>query len=288
MFVISDLHWRCDTPSWRKETDYSAQVLRPQLGWLLDQGEVVCVAGDVFHRSADFEAVFDLFTFLKQRHALLYATRGQHDQLYHNDSMVRTGFNLLAHGGVLTVLSKFPQYLNNGLMVSGQGWGEDIPKRAADALIAHVPVSYAGADYKGAELAQVFRAKAAAFKYVFTGDNHRRFQTGNDLYNAGCFHRMTLDLADQPPIAWHVTHDGVKMAEIPCTTPMVDECYAARQDKGKAKAAGLEFVRALSEARQQGGGGAFLDALRKAETEAEGGIKLLLGGVVKICEEVCK
>ena len=28
MLVISDLHWRCDTPAWRKESDYAKQVLR--------------------------------------------------------------------------------------------------------------------------------------------------------------------------------------------------------------------------------------------------------------------
>ena len=47
MYVISDLHWRVDTPSWRKEPDYSS-VLRGQFGWLLSQGEPVLVAGDWF------------------------------------------------------------------------------------------------------------------------------------------------------------------------------------------------------------------------------------------------
>lgn len=73
MLVISDLHWRCDTPAWRKEEDYAKQVLRPQLASLLDTGEPVIVAGDVFHRSADFAATYDLFTFLKGRGAVLLA-----------------------------------------------------------------------------------------------------------------------------------------------------------------------------------------------------------------------
>ena len=297
MLVISDLHWRCDTPSWRKEPDY-AQALRHKLGKLLDMGEAVCVAGDLFHRADDFEAVFDLFTFLKAHNTVLYAVPGQHDQVYHNTTLVRTGFNLLVHAGLVIPLSRFPQEIGDSVMVSGMGWGEDIPGRPADILIAHVPVSYTGAPYAGSESAQAFRQKAAKFKYVFTGDNHQRFvlpepstyqgrfilPTGG-LFNAGCFHRMTSDLANQPPAAWHVTPEGVSLFEIPCPPPLVDEAYMHRQSEGKAKVAGTEFVKALAEARQQGGGDVFLEVLKKAVEGMDAGAREMTKELIKICEE---
>lgn len=285
MLIISDLHWRCDTPSWRKEENYSAQVLRPQLGALLDMGEPVLVAGDVFHRSADFEATYDLLSFLQERNAFLYATRGQHDMQLHNLEVEATGFNLLASVGRIVSLDAAPIFVE-GWPVFGMGWGEKVPGGDGGILVAHVPVSHNTAPYKGATAADAFRAEARAFKYVFTGDNHRRFCTFSDLYNAGCFHQMTQDLADQPPIAWRVSPDGVKMVEIPCAPPMVDEAYVARQDKGKAAAAGAEFVKALADARSQGGGDVFLTALRVAVAEAEGGVRALLEEVVRKCEEV--
>lgn len=282
MLIISDLHWRCDTPSWRKEPNYAA-LLRQKLGVLLDTGEAVVVAGDVFHRADDFEAVFDLFMFLKGRGAVLYATRGQHDQVLHNDTLVRTGFNLLVGAGLIVPLWA-EETVIECRRVYGMGWGEPIPNETEGVLIAHVPVSYRGADYAGAESAISFREKVSLFDHVFTGDNHKRFSV-NGLYNAGCFHRMTADLAEQPPAAWRLLPDGtVELFEIPCPLPLVDQAYMERQAKGKAAAAGAEFVRALAEARQNGGADVFLDALKKAHGESDGAVRELLGGVIAACE----
>jgi len=283
MLIISDLHWRTDTPAWRKETDYAKQVLRPQLASLLDTGEPVIVAGDVFHRSADFAATYDLFTFLKERGAVLYATRGQHDMTYHNESMVRTGVNLLVAAGLIVPLGAIPRRIDAS-HVCGMGWGEEIPAEGADILIAHVSVSHGDAVIPGATTATAFRQKAGAFKWVFTGDNHKRFQV-DGLYNAGCFHQMSSDLIDQPPAAWQVAVDGaVSLFPIPFTPPLIDESYALSKDKGKT-VAGVEFVKALAEARNQGSADIFMNTLRAAASEATGETKALLNECVKKCEE---
>lgn len=295
MLIISDLHWRVDTPSWRKEEDYAKQVLRPQLASLLDMGEPVIVCGDVFHRAADFAATYDLFTFLKERGQHIYATRGQHDMELHNASLVRTGVNLLVSAGLIVPLGAIMERLD-GKMVFGMGWGQEMPEAPgvgpSGILIAHVSLSHGDAIIPGATTAAAFRKKAKGFRLVFTGDNHKRFlfdgygpNTG--LYNAGCFHQMSSDLVDQPPAAWHVDGDGnVSLFPIPFTPPMVDESYMLRQKKGKEAAAGAEFVKALAEARSHGGGDIFLDTLLAALAEAEGGIKELLGEVVRKCKEV--
>ena len=288
MLVISDLHWRCDTPSWRKEPDYAKQVLRPQLASLLDTGEPVIVCGDVFHRAADFAATYDLFTFLKERGAVLYAVRGQHDMLNHNDTQVETGFNLLVEAGLIRVLGADRTGLE-GYSIRGMGWGEEMPPDG-DILIAHVSISHGDAVIPGATTARAFREKAKGFLLVFTGDNHRRFSLPDTetsgLYNAGCFHQMSSDLADQIPAAWRVNADGtVEPRLIASPEPMVDESYMLRQKKGKEAAAGAEFVKALAEARSHGGGDIFMDTLQTALVEAEGGIKELLGEVVRKCKE---
>jgi len=284
VLIVSDLHWRCDTPAWRREEDYAKQVLRPQLASLLDTGEPVIVAGDVFHRAADFAATYDLFTFLKERGAVLYAVRGQHDMTLHSKEFEETGFNLLVEAGLIRVLGPDRTGLE-GYCIRGMGWGEEMPLDG-DILIAHVSISHGEAVIPGATTAAAFREKAAHFRWVFTGDNHRRFETVNGLYNAGCFHQMSSDLADQPPAAWRVAPDGnVSLFPIPFTPPMVDESYMLRQKKGKDAAAGAEFVKALAEARSHGGGDIFLDTLQAALAEAEGGIKELLGEVVRKCKE---
>jgi hypothetical protein len=292
MLVISDLHWRCDTPAWRKESDYAKQVLRPQLASLLDTGEPVIVAGDVFHRSADFAATYDLFTFLKERGAVLYATRGQHDMTYHNESMARTGVNLLAAAGLIVPLTDAATEIE-GHHVFGMGWGEQIPNPPGVGqpltLIAHVSVSHGDAVIPGATTATAFRQKAKGFKLVFTGDNHRRFSLpdteASGLYNAGCFHQMSADLINQPPAAWHVLPDGsVELFQIPFTPPMIDESYALSKHKGKA-VAGAEFVKALAEARNQGSADIFMNTLRAAAGEASGETKVLLNECIKKCEE---
>ena len=295
MLIISDLHWRTDCPSWRKEPDYARDVLRPSLGSLLDTGEPVIVCGDVFHRSADFEATYDLFTFLKERGAVLYAVRGQHDMTLHSGKVEETGFNLLVKAGLIVPLGpEEPTYIDGMMPVYGVGWGEEVPTIGTESyvegssliLIAHVSVSHGDAVIPGATTATAFREKAKAFKLVFTGDNHRRFHIPG-LYNAGCFHQMSSDLADQKPIAWHVTGDGEPQpwAIVAAPPPLVDESYMARQSKGKAEAAGAEFVKALAEARQSGGGDVFMAALKGAAAEAAGSVKTLLDGVIKLCIE---
>jgi hypothetical protein len=289
MLVISDLHWRCDTPAWRKESDYAKQVLRPQLASLLDTGEPVIVAGDVFHRSADFAATYDLFTFLKERGAVLYAVRGQHDMTLHSKEVEETGFNLLVKAGLIVPLNVV-QAEFDGFGVCGMGWGEEVPEaRFGDILIAHVSVSHGDAVIPGATTATAFREKAKAFKLVFTGDNHKRFSIPEThfggLYNAGCFHQMSADLINQPPAAWHVLPDGsVELFQIPFTPPMIDESYALSKDKGKT-VAGAEFVNALAEARNQGSADIFMNTLKAAASEATGETKALLNECVKICEE---
>jgi hypothetical protein len=289
MLVISDLHWRCDTPAWRKEEDYAKQVLRPQLASLLDTGEPVIVAGDVFHRSADFAATYDLFTFLKERGAVLYAVRGQHDMTLHSKEVEETGFNLLVKAGLIVPLNVV-QAEFDGFGVCGMGWGEEVPEaRFGDILIAHVSVSHGDAVIPGATTATAFREKAKAFKLVFTGDNHKRFSIPEThfggLYNAGCFHQMSADLINQPPAAWHVLPDGsVELFQIPFTPPMIDESYALSKHKGKT-VAGAEFVKALAEARNQGSADIFMNTLKAAASEATGETKVLLNECVKKCEE---
>ena len=305
MLIISDLHYRCDTPAWRKESDYAKQVLRPQLASLLDTGEPVIVAGDVFHRSADFAATYDLFTFLKERGAVLYATRGQHDMTYHNESMVRTGVNLLAAAGLIKLLGAKVTTIE-GRSVCGMGWGEELPDwTGGDFLIAHVSVSHGDAVIPGATTATAFRARNRRFGMIFTGDNHKRFALPDPLvtsdpymlgsglfyfrglFNAGCFHQMSADLIDQPPAAWHVLPNGYVEVEpfpIPFTPPMIDESYALSKNKGKT-VAGVEFVKALAEARNQGSADIFMNTLRAAAGEAEGETKALLNECDKKCEE---
>lgn len=294
MLIISDLHWRTDTPSWRKEKDYAKEVLRPMLGAMLDTGEDIIICGDVFHRSANFKDTYDLFTFLNEWEvppASIYAVRGQHDMVNHTNSDTNTGFNLLAQASLIAPLDPAWTSIEGHTVVYGMGWGEDMPTAAGDndILIAHISISHGNAVIPGASTATAFaqQAKEHGFGMVFTGDNHKRFSIPElGLYNAGCFHQMTSDLEDQPPAAWHVLPNGeVDLWPIPGPEPLIDLSYKMGAKKGQG-VAGTEFVKALSEARQNGGGDVFLEALKKAASEETGEVKGLLDEVVKQCEEV--
>jgi len=299
MLVISDLHWRCDTPAWRKEENYARDVLRPMLGACLDRGESICVAGDLFHRSANFADVYDLYTFLLERNEGgmfndIYVVPGQHDMTYHSSTIEATGFNLLVKSGLVVALGAKAIDVE-GLSVCGMGWGQDMPKEG-DILIAHVSVSHGDAVIKGASTASAFRKNGAHFAYVFTGDNHKRFCvsdcglpnlkiSGTGLYNAGCFHRMSIDLENQPPAAWHLCDDG-DVAEwlIPSPEPLVNLSHKLKKEKGTA-IAGKEFAEALSRARAEGGGEVFLTTLKEALATSIGEQQTILAEVVKKCEE---
>lgn len=286
MLVISDLHWRTDTPAWRKETDYAGQVLRPMLGACLDTDEPVVVCGDVFHRSANFRDTYNLFEFLHDRGQAIYAVPGQHDKVNHSNSIVETGFNLLERAGVLRVLKwDYRSQRIDGHLIGGMGWGDELPE-GGDILIAHVTIAHGNDNIPGATSASAFADNANGFKLKFTGDNHRRFSIPEKgLYNAGCFHRMTSDLEDQKPAAWRVSPEGeVTLWEIPSPEPMIDIAYKMRSEK-QSQVAGEEFVKALVDARENGGGDVFLATLEKAVSEHTGAIKKLLDEVIKKCKE---
>lgn len=286
MLIISDLHWRCDTPSWRAEKDYSAEVLRPQLQACFDTGHSVVVAGDVFHRAADFDAAYDLLAFLKDSGAVLYAVRGQHDMIDHAGVQSATGFNLLAKAGVIVPLGAEPVY-EGGVYLYGMGWGEAVPGTLYpdSILVAHVSVRFGAENLPDFEPLASFRDRTKHFRWVFTGDNHIR-GSGLGVYNAGCFHQMTADLENQAPAAWKFVSSDFPPCElwsIPCKPPVVNIARRG-QEKGRA-AAGAEFAEALDKARNSGGSAAFVDALAKAavglnEFQAE-----LLREIVRKCKE---
>lgn len=288
MFVISDLHWRCDTPSWRKETKYG-DVLRDKMQGMLNaanENESVVIAGDVFHRATDFNALYDLYVCLSsfKPQIPIYAVRGQHDMLFHSKNFEATAFNLLVEAGLIIPLTNEPLEIE-GFSVVGMNWGDAIPETPSDILVAHVSVNHGEDTIPGAETARAFRAKAKDFRYVFTGDNHKRFEV-DGLYNAGCFHRMTADLVDQTPAVWRVIDGEVTLHELCSSSPLVNEAYIAKQSKEKKMAAGEEFVAALSSVRGKGGADTFLMCLRTAEAEATGAVKETLADIIQQCEEV--
>jgi len=290
MLVISDLHWRTDTPAWRKEENYARDVLRPMLGACLDTGETICVAGDLFHRSANFKDVYDLYTFLMERNEGgmlndIYVVPGQHDMTYHSTTIEATGFNLLVRSGLVTPLDAAATKIDGVWDVCGMGWGQDLPK-GGDILMAHVSVSWGAAVIPGASTANAFAKRATSFKLKFTGDNHQRFCIPDKgLYNAGCFHRMSIDLENQPPAAWRVLDDGdVEEWLVPSPEPLVNLAHKLKKEKGTA-IAGKEFAEALSKARAEGGGKVFLTTLKEALATSIGEQQTILAEVIKKCEE---
>jgi hypothetical protein len=289
MIVISDLHWRVDTPSWRREENYAKDVLRPKMQWIIDSypTDDIVIAGDVFHRPSDMAATFDLMEFLHHNNHTLYAVRGQHDMVNHNEAEVHTGFNILALSGLLKPIDNETHI--NGHCVNGVNWGDTVAVSAnSRILVAHVCLAQANDNIPNSTPVKSFATEAMekGYRYVFTGDNHQRFTYGDTLFNAGCFHRMTQDLRDQSPGFWLFNDMSAPptIVEIACNDVKVNEAYVKGAERQKVVAS-AKFAEALSSAQRKPGA-TFIDSLKESMAQAEAGVAAILQEIVTNCEGV--
>lgn len=285
MRIISDLHWRLDTPTYRRDKSYE-QTLINKMNALFEGEDVVVVCGDIFHRPDDFEAAFSLARYLLDKRKILYAIRGQHDMPYHARNAKSSAYGMLELLGLI----RKPSELETDLCVFyDMEWGAKMPTitqgrlQSNHIIVAHVSLTGGGLKLENSPTAEAFSnsARIQGFTHVFTGDNHKRFQEGI-VYNAGCFHRMSRDLVDQLPAYWELGYDGhVKLTELSCSP--VDITVTVGKVEEQKMVAGAGFAEALT-ATSDVTVDTFLENLRAKLNKMTGLAKDLLSECITICE----
>lgn len=201
--IISDLHLSPLQPVLRTDPwDNFCDASISQLRKILEEGDVLVICGDVFDRPRDIDALSALMTFKQSMDISILAVRGQHDMSFHSRTTVSC-FDLAVSAGVIEDLGDSPRLLGYYVLY-GAGWGQDVPiaghKPPTNILIAHKTLWHKKPIYPGQTEGNVkeFAEQVKNFEYVFTGDNHVRFEYKN-IYNLGAFTRRSFSLHDQPP-----------------------------------------------------------------------------------------
>lgn len=259
---LADIHWRTNTPEYRKETVSFNEVIGAKLREVADycraNGQVPAFcAGDIFDISRDF---MSMWTFKKMMfedffRTEVYCVAGQHDRFHHNPSDKATSLNeILSCGGPFTgfgadtegaVGQVFDEKAGAfaRVYVYGAGWGDPIPKPkdkgAVNVLVLHKMLWHQKPVYPGQTEGNVAaEAKAFAdlgYKIVFSGDNHRQFDTtigGVRFHNLGGFTRTSVAFKNQRP-CFSVLYRDLSIERIPVGEEDVFDLVRSDADKGR-------------------------------------------------------
>ena len=248
----ADIHLSADKPEWRGEEDYGA-VCRNKWGQIKslsdDLGIPIFVAGDLFHKARDHDALDIFFDAYHGRQ--VYAVKGQHDMVTHNN-VRRSAFDNALTAGKLFPLRTWVG-LGRKVAVQGCGWGDTIPTplfNMFNILVIHrqywhgTPV-VPGQTEGNAEIA--FKTDLKGFDLVFSGDNHTPFVINDGerrMYNCGAICRRNIDMALTEPRVY-ILHDDLTVDAKLLDTNAV--WLTAQQEERKRHAeAGAEFVDKLA------------------------------------------
>ena len=272
----ADLHLSARRPEWRGEEDYAA-VCRRKLERIMSlatgHGIPVFIAGDVFDRPRDLDAL-DLYLNVPKPEKGVYAVKGQHDMVCHNEKE-KSAFDIAVSAGHLSALNL--HRLDSTVLVRGCGWGQKIPGPpfggVADILVIHrtywmgepvVPGQVEG----NAETA--LKTELKDFDLVFSGDNHIPFTLSDGrrlMYNCGAICRRNIEQRKWHPSVY-ILYDDLTVAPFPLETDGGVWLTAQQEERKRHADAGAAFVDKLA-----GGGWKAQDSYRDI-LKAEGNARL--------------
>jgi hypothetical protein len=263
----------------------------------------VFVAGDLFDKARDHNAL-DLYLNVEFGERL-YAVKGQHDMVSHNE-VEKSAFDNAVSAGRIQHLTEKCDYsecayssyhlLDSRVVVQGCGWGEKIPKPhegAINILVIHrtywsgTPIQPGQKDGNADIL---FKTELKGFDRVFSGDNHTPFIISDDtsdkrrvMINCGAICRRNILQKNIRPCVY-ILHDDLSV--VPHYLETTEIWLTEQQEERQRHVdAGAKFVDAL-----KGGGfkskDTFLDLIKQeAESKAEPVRHLLLDAVAHATEK---
>lgn len=220
--ITADWHTRKDKPRCRLDEDWM-DTQRQAIRFVFDTAEerkaAVANVGDIFHRSSVPPEVLNMLLMeIKGRNVEFYILAGNHDLLYHNvEYLHRSSYlNLLLASDGEDIVEL--RYIGN----AGH-YGEEIKRVNDNGLYFIHRFVYADKEDFYSRLGLGISAKDLLdkhkdAKFIFTGDNHRKFvyeDKGRFVINPGCLLRQTADLKDYEPCIYFVDTDTGEYEAIP-------------------------------------------------------------------------
>jgi len=255
----ADLHLSTRKPEWRGEEDYGA-VCRDKLVQIMRLGVEhdipVLIAGDVFDKARDHNAL-DIFLNAPKPDAGVYAVKGQHDMVSHNE-VEKSAFDNACSADHLSHLTSWifcgcGIILRPSVCVHGCGWGQKIPEpkqNTFNILVIHrqywhgTPITPGQKD-GNAEIA--LRTELKGFDLIFSGDNHIPFVVSDGerrLFNCGAICRRNIDQATTEPRVY-ILHDDLTV-DVKFLDTQAVWLTEQQEERKRHIEAGAEFVDKLA------------------------------------------
>ena len=274
---VTDLHWRTDTPEYRKEQGAFNVVIAAKLVELFsyadknsphdDASLPIFFSGDMFNSARNFMQMWLLLALLEEwnknhdRKLVLYSVRGQHDMQNHNSKDNATAFNVLAKYDELMVIASGTSVSlacgkdHKRINIYGCGWGQEYPvpsnPEAQNVMILHKTMWHRESVFPGQTDGNVsvesIKLHELGYDIVFSGDNHKAFDVklgGVQFHNVGAFTRNSVDLAEQQP-RFCVLKSDMSVESVYVGNEDVFDLVRSTDDKSHAKSKD-EFSEALA------------------------------------------
>ena len=187
LLLISDLHLSSKVPVSRKDNTVNTQFrkLKYVLDYAKENGCLVLQAGDFFDKPRDWYVLSAVISLLRDDYRELlpiYVVYGQHDTYFYSDEVrSATSLGVLHSAGIVRVLTKDPVVFNDGLMLYGASYGEDVKdivvEKSANhvvVLVIHAPI-VSESQWPGDQYiySKKFLRENSQFDLVLCGDIHQ-------------------------------------------------------------------------------------------------------------------
>lgn len=194
---LSDVHLTGRNPVGRRDNITVTQWKKIEyvLSWAKEHDAIIIQAGDLFHKSRDWDILLKSIDILKKYSVPFYCVFGQHDQYYYSSLKNNaTTMGILDTMRLITLLRNNRPIEIEDILLWGSSWGEEVDISKVNSskyniLVTHSPISerriFPG--HKITRPRTVLR-KYKKFKLILAGDVHRffRLRIGNQqVVNTG-------------------------------------------------------------------------------------------------------
>ena len=241
LILISDMHICSQNPICR--TDNMLQAQNEKLDFLIEYANQtksnILSAGDQTDKPRDFLSLWILANKLKKLNKNLgfYCVLGQHDKFCRSDQP--STMKILNEFGYAKFLSKEPEEIS-GYNIYGCDFGDDPiePETENNILVVHDSICTRELAIKNIELkdAEEYATKHNKYKYIVTGDIHRRFSLKtkcNTILNSGPMLRDDSSeyFLDYEPGFYFLDNDEIKMVKFPHKKDVISRLHIKEKNE---------------------------------------------------------
>jgi DNA repair exonuclease SbcCD nuclease subunit len=202
LVLLSDIHLTSKRPIARRDNIERTGIGKFNyiLKWANENGADICIAGDFFDKSREWNMLLRMVVLLRTYNVKIYCVYGQHDSYYYSNMLNNaTTLGVLWSMGLVEMLKPtIPCRIGTDGHLYGSSWGEDLPTDIDDSktniLITHRPVAqkeiFPGHKFIGSGR---FLRTNKKFKLILVGDIHRHFyieRRGRHIVNTGPMLRL--------------------------------------------------------------------------------------------------